>query len=65
MPDPDPPPRPPVAPDPADCCGEGCANCVYDIHEAALQRYREALEAWRMRQQGVGGTRDRAGRDDD
>jgi hypothetical protein len=43
----DPPPIPPQAPDPADCCGEGCVRCVYDVYEASLEHYRTLLEAWR------------------
>lgn len=39
-------PQPPREPDPSDCCGEGCANCVFDLYETALQRYREALAHW-------------------
>jgi hypothetical protein len=46
----DPPPTPPVEPDAADCCGEGCARCVFDIYEEALARYDAALAAWRARQ---------------
>lgn len=42
----DPRPRPPSPPDPGDCCGEGCPRCVYDVHEARLERYRKALAAW-------------------
>ena len=44
------PPVCPVEPDAADCCGEGCANCVFDNYEAALERYEEKLVAWRARQ---------------
>lgn len=57
-PDPtDPPPQRPVEPDAADCCGEGCPRCVYDIHEQALERYQVELAAWRARQErsGAGG----------
>ena len=50
-PDNDPPPKRPSEPDPADCCGEGCVNCVYDVYEAALARYEKELAAWRARQQ--------------
>ena len=46
-----PPPLRPTEPDPADCCGEGCANCVYDLYEAALLRYEEKMEEWRALQQ--------------
>lgn len=45
----DPPPVPPVAPDPGECCGEGCANCILDIYDAALERYESELAAWRQR----------------
>ncbi|HEY8587200.1 MAG TPA: oxidoreductase-like domain-containing protein [Rhodanobacter sp.] len=45
----DPPPRRPAEPDAADCCGEGCVRCVYDVYEDALERYEEALAAWRDR----------------
>ncbi|HWU75162.1 MAG TPA: oxidoreductase-like domain-containing protein [Rhodanobacter sp.] len=45
----DPEPTPPPEPDAADCCGEGCVRCVYDIHDEAMERYRMALEAWRSR----------------
>jgi hypothetical protein len=43
------PPRRPVEPDAADCCGEGCVRCVFDVYEEALERYTAALEAWRLR----------------
>ncbi|WP_052100877.1 oxidoreductase-like domain-containing protein [Novilysobacter arseniciresistens] len=49
----DPPPRPPEEPDPADCCGEGCVRCIYDVHDEAVERYRKALQAWRERNPGV------------
>jgi hypothetical protein len=49
-PDNDPPPQCPSEPDPADCCGEGCVNCVYDVYEVALARYEKDLTAWRARQ---------------
>jgi hypothetical protein len=45
----DPPPVSPPEPDPADCCGEGCVRCIYDVHEDALERYQAALAAWRAR----------------
>jgi len=50
VPDPaDPPPVRPTEPDAADCCGEGCTRCVYDLYEEALERYRAALAAWQAR----------------
>jgi hypothetical protein len=45
----DPPPVHPVEPDPADCCGEGCVHCVMDRYDEAMERYRTALAAWRVR----------------
>lgn len=29
----------PVEPRPEDCCGDGCAFCVYDIYEMQLEEY--------------------------
>lgn len=45
----DPPPEPPSAPDPGDCCGGGCVHCVYDLHDTALDRHQAAHEAWLLR----------------
>jgi hypothetical protein len=49
----DPPPPRPFEPDPADCCGEGCVHCVLDRHDEAMERYRAALAAWRVRHPDV------------
>ncbi|OOG61706.1 hypothetical protein B0E46_16755 [Rhodanobacter sp. B04] len=46
----DPPPQRPPEPDAADCCGEGCARCVFDVYEEALLHYEAELAAWRARQ---------------
>jgi len=48
----DPPPVRPPEPDAADCCGEGCVRCVYDVYEEALERYERALAAWHVRHPG-------------
>jgi hypothetical protein len=37
----------------ADCCGNGCDPCIFDLYEEARQHYREALAAWRARHPGV------------
>ncbi len=42
-------PQPPPEPDPSDCCGEGCVNCVFDVYDTALQRYRLQLLEWNQR----------------
>ena len=47
-------PQPPLEPDAADCCGEGCVHCVFDAYEAVLQRYRGDLAAWQMRRREHG-----------
>ena len=48
-PDPDPMPQPPVQPDLEACCGNGCDPCIFDLHAMDMDRYREALRAWRAR----------------
>jgi hypothetical protein len=50
----DPPPLPPEAPDPGDCCGGGCVRCVFDVYEDARERYETALAAWRLRHRADG-----------
>ena len=42
-------PVPPIEPQPEDCCGGGCANCVYIRYGLAMERYHEAFCAWRIR----------------
>jgi hypothetical protein len=46
----DPRPVPPEKPLPMDCCGSGCARCVLDIYDEALERHEDALAAWEARQ---------------
>ena len=46
---PDPRPQLPEAPLPSYCCDSGCDPCIHDLHGEALDRYREALAAWRAR----------------
>lgn len=52
----DPKPEPPVPPEPGDCCHSGCAYCVDDLYQEALDRYRADLAAWQARRAGPGDT---------
>lgn len=54
LPDPDPRPEPPVQPDLDACCGNGCEPCIFDLHDLAMDAYRQALRAWTARQPGSG-----------
>ena len=45
----DPRPEPPARPTADDCCRGGCDPCVFDIYEAEIARYEEALRQWRLR----------------
>ncbi|HET6431297.1 oxidoreductase-like domain-containing protein [Dyella sp.] len=47
--DDDPKPQPPEAPEPLDCCGEGCVPCIYDVYDRAMEQYQDALAAWLAR----------------
>ncbi|TAJ50789.1 MAG: hypothetical protein EPN60_18890 [Nevskiaceae bacterium] len=38
------PPRP-LAPSEDDCCHQGCAPCVFDLYERALERWEERVAA--------------------
>lgn len=49
----DPPPVPPDKPSPAECCESGCPICVYDLYAQAMDEYRQALAAWRLRHPDV------------
>ncbi|MCX2865074.1 hypothetical protein OOZ63_24920 [Paucibacter sp. PLA-PC-4] len=48
-PDLDPMPCPPVPPDLDACCGNGCEPCIFDLHDLAMDQYRQDLRAWRAR----------------
>jgi len=49
----DPMPQPPQPPAPGDCCHSGCTFCVEDMYQDELERYRDALKAWRERHPGA------------
>jgi ferredoxin len=42
-PDLDLPPRP-EPPHPGDCCGGGCARCVFDVYEGMLERWQRQVD---------------------
>ena len=44
----------PLEPEVADCCGDGCARCIFDIYEEALARFEVDLAAWHARQRQRG-----------
>lgn len=46
---PDPMPVPPEAPDIDACCGNGCDPCIFDLHDLAMDQYRQDLRAWKTR----------------
>jgi hypothetical protein len=47
--DPDPMPQAPEAPELDACCGNGCEPCIFDLHDMAMDRYRQELRAWKAR----------------
>ena len=49
VPDPDVRPEPPEPPDFDACCGNGCEPCIFDLHDMAMDQYREALRDWQAR----------------
>lgn len=50
IPNDDPMPLPPEAPDINACCGSGCDPCIFDAHDLAMDAYRQQLRAWQARQ---------------
>lgn len=38
-------PPKPIEPDPSECCGRGCENCVYIYYERALERWHDKMKA--------------------
>lgn len=47
--DDDPLPSAPSRPSADHCCQGGCARCVYDLYEDAVERYRADVAAWHAR----------------
>lgn len=52
-PDTDPVPQAPEPPDLNACCGNGCDPCIFDLHDLAMDEYRQNLRAWQARQDGT------------
>jgi len=48
-------PPKPVPPEPGDCCGGGCARCVYDVYDEMLERWERQKAAIEARRQDPGG----------
>ena len=44
-------PPKPVPPEPGDCCGGGCARCVFDVYQDELARWEKVVEEILSRQQ--------------
>lgn len=51
LPTPIPKPAPPEPPDINACCGNGCDPCIFDLHDLAMDEYRQALRAWEALQE--------------
>ena len=52
---PDPMPQPPEQPDLDACCGNGCDPCIFDSYDLAMDEYRQALRAWKTRNETPAG----------
>jgi len=44
-------PTRPLEPDPEECCGQGCQNCVWTLYFDKLAEYEQALAEWKLHQQ--------------
>jgi hypothetical protein len=51
----DPMPQPPEQPDLDACCGNGCDPCIFDSYDLAMDEYRQALRAWKARNETPAG----------
>lgn len=50
-------PVPPVCPALEECCQSGCVPCIFDLYDAALERYRDELAAWEQRRAKQGNSK--------
>jgi hypothetical protein len=58
-PDSDPRPEPPPQPDLDACCGSGCDPCIFDLYDLEMDKYRQALRAWKARHPEAAANEDR------
>ncbi|KIL64722.1 hypothetical protein M378DRAFT_105741 [Amanita muscaria Koide BX008] len=47
-------PKEPQTPGSDECCMSGCAVCVYDLYEEAIERYRENIEEVKVKLRAMG-----------
>ena len=38
------PPRPPMKPDPQECCNRGCCPCIFDYYWDAMERWEATVQ---------------------
>ena len=38
-------PRPPIPPDPQECCQRGCDPCILDYYDRAMERWETRVRA--------------------
>ena len=43
-------PPKPTPPEPGECCGGGCARCVFDVYDEQLERWERQVEILEPRQ---------------
>jgi hypothetical protein len=46
-------PSPPKEPDPHECCGNGCENCVWTTYFERLAEYEESVKRGAVKPNGV------------
>jgi len=45
-------PPKPVPPEPGECCGGGCARCVFDVYDELLDRWERQIAEIQARKDG-------------